>query len=492
MKDSMFDERQDSMVSPSGGIPQLRKAHFLKPIVSSSEGPNLKLPSLPFSSESEWPLKVSFNGCRHRQNKWKKWIETMESVYHSKWKAAGIYEAIKGSVYKVHTYEGLIFGLAERWCSETNTFIFPWGEATVTLEDMMILGGFSVLGDSVLSPLQSPELIQIKENLEKTHRDLIRLKADNHTWWLNLFMNRGRDYEHEAFLSLWLSRFVFPGNGYDKIGSHVFPLAINLARGTLLKLAMLTASPNEPSSNGNDEDRLDILEFSLWAPLFFVQVWAWERLLPLRPEQVQNYNMLSGVRIERWHNVKQKDVINVRTVIDSSGETFQWRPYALAVEGWVIPKFYKENEEWARVEGKNVDQELESLVRCFRVSDLVGFDCQEPYRPNRVAMQFGYDQDFPKWIPRSPSTPEFAWYNYSRPSNSDFRLYDPPRLSESDVTIEYLKWWRKEVLSLADAFKGVSQVRRSQRRSKRLSNFLDSHVFSHGRNVVPPKCIGRK
>ncbi|MCD7450942.1 hypothetical protein HAX54_009088 [Datura stramonium] len=45
------------MVSPLGGIPQLRTTHFLKPITSFIEGPSLKLPSLPFSYEFEWPLK---------------------------------------------------------------------------------------------------------------------------------------------------------------------------------------------------------------------------------------------------------------------------------------------------------------------------------------------------------------------------------------------------------------------------------------------------
>ncbi|XP_055823287.1 uncharacterized protein LOC129891827 [Solanum dulcamara] len=492
MKDSIFDGREEFMVSPLGGIPQLRKAHFLKPIASSIEGPNLKLPSLPFSSESEWPLKVSFNGCRHHQNKWKKWVAAMESVHHSVWKAAGIYEAIMGSVYKVHTDKDLIFGLVERWCCDTNTFLFPWGEATVTLEDMMILGGFSVLGDPVFLPLQYRELVQIEENLEKARRDLIGLKADNHTRWLNFFMNSGRDYEHEAFLSLWLSRFVFPGNEYDKIGTHVFPIAVNLARGTLLALApavlasiyrdlsllkqtMIMASSKVPSRN---RDRFDILEISLWAPQFFVQVWAWERLVALQPEQAQNNNMVSGVRIGRWHNVKQSGVINVRNTIDSSGETFQWRPYTLAVEGWLVPRFYKEKEEWTVVEGQNLDQEMESFVRCLRASELVGLDCQEPYRPNRVAMQFGYDQDFPKWIPRSPSSPELAWYNYSRPTDSDFRLYYPSRLFEPDVTIQYLKWWRKEILFLADALKGFSHGRRSKRRSKRLCNLYDSPAFA--------------
>ncbi|KAK4377666.1 hypothetical protein RND71_003962 [Anisodus tanguticus] len=223
IKDSIFEERKEQMVSPLSGIPQLRKAHFLKPIVSFIEGPNLKLPSLPFSAESEWPLKVAFNGCRHDQNKWKKWVENMESIHHS---------------------------------------------------------------------------------------------------------------------------------------------------------------------------------------------------------------------------------------------------------------FYKEKVEWAIVEGKILDQELKSFVRCLRVCELVGLDCQEPYRPNRVAMQFGHDQDFPKWIPRSPLSSKLAWYDYSRQIDCDLRLYYPSRLSKSDVTTQYLKWWRKEALFLADAFEGLLRERRSKRRLKRLSNLYGSPVFA--------------
>ena len=99
-----------------------------------------------------------------------------------------------------------------------------------------------------------------------------------------------------------------------------------------------------------------------------------------------------------------------------------------------FPKFYKEIEEWTIVGGLNLAQEMESFVRCLRVSKLAGLGCQDPYQPNGVAMQFGYDQDFPKWIPHSPSSPELAWYNYSIPIASDLRLYYPSRLFEPDVT----------------------------------------------------------
>uniref|UniRef100_M1DF35 Aminotransferase-like plant mobile domain-containing protein n=1 Tax=Solanum tuberosum TaxID=4113 RepID=M1DF35_SOLTU len=98
--------------------------------------------------------------------------------------------------------------------------------------DMIISGGFSVLSDSVLFPLQFPELVEIDENLESARRKLFGLKTNNQSRWLNFFMNSGRNFEHEAFLSLWLSRFVLPG----KIGSPVFSIVVNLAKGMLLAL----------------------------------------------------------------------------------------------------------------------------------------------------------------------------------------------------------------------------------------------------------------
>lgn len=35
----------------------------------------------------------------------------------------------------------------------------------------------------------------------------------------------------EAFLSLWLSMFVFPGTELDRVRHELFPIAVNLARG---------------------------------------------------------------------------------------------------------------------------------------------------------------------------------------------------------------------------------------------------------------------
>ena len=99
--------------------------------------------------------------------------------------SSGFYGALKGSTYRVQTNENLIFGLVERWSCETNSFMFPWSEANVSLEDIMILGGFSDLGDSVKSPLQSPELVDIEEYLDNARKELIGLKTNNRSRWLN-------------------------------------------------------------------------------------------------------------------------------------------------------------------------------------------------------------------------------------------------------------------------------------------------------------------
>ncbi|KAG5585755.1 hypothetical protein H5410_046189 [Solanum commersonii] len=102
---------------------------------------------------------------RDQQMKWKEWVETMEAIHHHVWKAVEIYKALKSS--------------------------------------------------------------KIKENLKNVQRELIGLKTNNHTRWLNFFMNCGKGYEHEAFHSLWLSRFGFP----CKIGAPILSIAVNLARG---------------------------------------------------------------------------------------------------------------------------------------------------------------------------------------------------------------------------------------------------------------------
>ena len=116
--------------------------------------------------------------------------------------------------------------------------MFPWGEATVTLEEVIVLGGYSVLGDSVLSPAVSEDLQEIEENLKEARRRIVATKAKKacQSLWIKTFMNSGKELEHQAFLACWLSRYVFAGV-HGTISEHVFPVAIQLTRGTRIALA---------------------------------------------------------------------------------------------------------------------------------------------------------------------------------------------------------------------------------------------------------------
>ncbi|GMY31313.1 serine/threonine-protein phosphatase 7 long form like [Fagus crenata] len=477
--DTIVEVREELMVSSSGGNPTLRIAHFLKPTITSIEGPVFKLPP-PILEPQKLSLRVSFRGWRCAQNNWKTWVDKMASLHQATWKRAGIYEAVLNSTYQIRRDNDLVFGFAKRWCSETNTFIFPWGEATITLEDIRVLGAYSVLGDSVLCPVESKELKEIENNLKEMRIEICRTKARkaSQTLWLKKFMDSGNEFEHEAFLSFWLCRYVLQ-NSSETIREYVFSIAIHLARGrkialapavlasiykdlSLLKEKIVDSHKSEADNDDDDDDDDEdgVLELKIFSPFHLVQIWAWERFLELRP----NPNLINygDPRMARWDQVKGSEIEIVSLALDSAGESFQWRPYAMG--DCNFPKFYAEKEMFVSV-GLGLDEELQSFARCLRVSELVGLGCIEQYLPHRVAMQFGLDQDLPGCVDRLNETSEIAWNHYSKPKHN-MKLYVPSRLFEADVTVKYLEWWKQSIRSQQDASKGAVLQQREPRDSK--------------------------
>ena len=75
-------------------------------------------------------------------------------LYEPLWRKVGILDAVLVSTCRVRRDDGSMLQLAAIWSAETNTFLFPWGEATVTPEDVAVLGGMPLLGRSVRVPLE--------------------------------------------------------------------------------------------------------------------------------------------------------------------------------------------------------------------------------------------------------------------------------------------------------------------------------------------------
>ncbi|KAM2718342.1 hypothetical protein EV1_030264 [Malus domestica] len=293
-EESMVEEREEMMSSPSGGKPFLKKSYFLKPTLlnSSIDEPFFNLPpsfsSIPSRFEpNTCALKLDFlRWPQQNKSNWKSWVHEMAAVLQSTWNKAGIYEVIFSSTYQIKRQTDLVFGFAKKWCSETNTFVFPWGEATITLEDIMVLGGFLVLGDSIFSPLDTAELKEIEDKLLAQRKDIIRSRAKKATRssWLNRFINGGHELKHEAFLVYWLSRYVFNDGGI--IHRLVFSIAIHLARGTRIALApaVLSSVYNDlgvlkkatVDSNQLESSCVAVSNLAIRSPFQLVQVWAWE------------------------------------------------------------------------------------------------------------------------------------------------------------------------------------------------------------------------
>jgi len=512
-----MEVKEDHMLSPAGDSePTLRTAHILNPIANSILELTLNDFNLnPFSSSAfepkDWPLTVHFDGWSYKQEKWVCWVDKLQQKYESVWKKAGIFDAIMSTKCYIHKNHNLLFGVVEKWCCETNTFLFPFGEATITLEDVMVLGGYPVLGDPVFTPVKDQEMREVEKKLILARQEPWKRKKGKPrpSTWMDICFNNGSEVEHETFLVTWLSTFVFPSN---LVKSYLFPIAIHLARGNPIALApavlgslykdltLFKKTIVDLSKHPVGGDRYP-LELTLQSPFYLVQIWVWERFKNLQPQPQTMLINYGNPFLFRWHKVKALKLDNVKLALDSAVDDFLWRPYVRYADNCGM--FYP-NDEICVPFNEDLDKKVLSFVTCLRVSELVGFDSIEQYLPHRVAMQFGMDQDVPRYVPRFNETKSVAWENYCRPV-SDKNLYFPPRLFEADVTMRYVRWWKQSVLCCDNFVKNAVRKKRSASSRKhrpcvRIANNSDKDVgvpprfpASLGKNCdVGSKCKTRK
>ncbi|XP_074310965.1 uncharacterized protein LOC141646881 isoform X1 [Silene latifolia] len=473
---SITEERVEFMVDPTATKiiknPTKRTAFFLKPSLNPNSLPP-KLPKIQSFSSSSKP-KLRYLCCSTPLEGWKTWVEKLEETHESVWRKAGIFDAIKGSTYHIDKVRDLIFSLVERWCPETNTFVFPWGEATVTLEDVYVLGGFSPLGISVLSKSSFGKDEEFVENeLIKINKTFMEVDSYvSHLRWQEYFKGCGDPkMEHAGFLCLWLSRHVFPSRTHMVITPAVFAMAARISCG-----AKLAFGPAVLASVYGDltllKSKILVREschgLKLTSPLHLVQVWACERFPSLGP--VPRMINCGETRLARWVSHARKLYHNIDGIgmcLDSSRQTFRWRPYTMSVANWPLPRFYVNAGKWVDA-ASHEDWKLFS--RCLLVGQLFGLNCVEEYNPHRVALQFGFDQDIPESIDRSKASCKLGWLGYKK-NLRGLKLHIPPRLHEGDVTRRYFDWWRAGSHSEEEVRVGCKRKKRPRKRSKKISKF---------------------
>ncbi|KAL8104082.1 serine/threonine-protein phosphatase 7 long form homolog [Apium graveolens] len=264
----------------------------------------------------------------------------------------------------------LILGLAEWWCADTNTFMFPWGEVTIILEDVIYLGCFSVLGASFTTPLDD-EFIDTFKCLKIDHKN-VRLRHRRNvscSSWMEYFMRNGSALEHEAFLALWLSRFVLV-RPQNYIGIKDFHVAIHLSRGMRIALAPVVLACIYRDMRLLQNSVAEFMKLESIVGLRFischydlVQMWVWERFKELRP--VPNDLGRGEPWSLRWNGVTNLKVDDVRSALVSPGLSFLWRPYVIISSNSVLTNLYKDAEQWVVVDSDAV----ESFARCLRAAE---------------------------------------------------------------------------------------------------------------------------
>lgn len=159
VEDVVEERSEEKMLSYcNGGKPStvLRIAKFIRPNTGSVNEAASQMTLLSESMTYGANVVVGFKGWRNPHKNWGDWIQKLDPSHASMWKQLGIHDSIMSSNYKICCDQELVLGLCKFWCPQTNTFVFPWGEGTIrsiTLEDLLILGGFPLIGESVRSSL---------------------------------------------------------------------------------------------------------------------------------------------------------------------------------------------------------------------------------------------------------------------------------------------------------------------------------------------------
>ena len=124
--------------------------------------------------------------------------------------------------------------LVRQWCTTTHTFLFSYGELTITLEDVANQLLLPILGDVDLATIElSPKEKAIEVELKKRMTGNAKL-----SYWVSSSSKFSVVACHAAFVAFWLCKFVFRSHPHYAIKSLYFPLAIKISAEVSLPLAL--------------------------------------------------------------------------------------------------------------------------------------------------------------------------------------------------------------------------------------------------------------
>ncbi|CAL9022295.1 unnamed protein product [Prunus brigantina] len=284
---------------------------------------------------------------------------------------AGVLEAIFASkACDIHIEAKTLRHLVRQWSTETHTFICSWGEFIPTLEDVANIFRLPLCGNQdpfhiSLTPEDGLKLEALRKGAPTSPSTSLRFSN-----WIQFFGNSDRDEPCRlaAFISLWLGRFLFCDFSQDCLHGRVFPLALAIARGSMIPLA--------PMFLGHLYRLLDQIQFlekgpagtmvvETFANSSFLQIFLWEHFKGIEVSPLPHSKAESLVASDENSYVPDS-VVLVEALATSAQSSPLCKEALLSAACLLLPTFG--------------DDHLEVSVR---------------YSPYRVRQQLGFDQGVP-------------------------------------------------------------------------------------------------
>ncbi|CAN6323442.1 unnamed protein product [Urochloa humidicola] len=128
---------------------------------------------------------------------WVQWVAKLRPLHEPLWRELGIREGVLATTYRRGSEGGgALLQLVPFWSPVTNTFVFPWGEATVTLEDAAVLAGLPLAGSPVREYLSDQLQMGDERALKAVRRGLLADQGNSAAGagagWVEHFLLRRR------------------------------------------------------------------------------------------------------------------------------------------------------------------------------------------------------------------------------------------------------------------------------------------------------------
>ncbi|WJX67184.1 hypothetical protein P8452_51676 [Trifolium repens] len=194
------------------------------------------------------------------------WLDRVEKDFKDSWKSYGIYELIQFSRTGPKYKPELLVAALHFYEKSTNTFQFKCGMLTPTLLDVAAITGLRPIGDH-FDPTKTGDKVEV--NFQEA------------TFFKYIAEQMGKEgeevstEEHVAFLTLWLSHFVFCSKSLQVARMYI-PIAQQINEGRLFSLGrLLLACLYEAMGNASDAIKAskDGSKVSIAGPMWLLQLW---------------------------------------------------------------------------------------------------------------------------------------------------------------------------------------------------------------------------